>query len=244
MKLSNVIIVLSRPEEPGNIGAVCRAMKNMGLSQLRLVEYAGGGQDDAVIRARAVHAADIWDAATTYRDLETAIADCPLVIGTTRRTGRRRKAASLSPSEAAAWIAEHPGPGALVFGNERTGLEDRELKLCNLASCIPSNAEFPSLNLSHAVQVYAYEIYKTLRFPENELPGVRRWIPMPQAELAPLVESITNSLESLGFYKQPGREEQAQFFQDMLSRAGVSRWEGNYLAGIFAKAARLARKGT
>ncbi|MDR2245409.1 MAG: RNA methyltransferase [Treponema sp.] len=248
MNLEDAVIILSRPSEPGNIGAVCRGMKNMGLSRLRIAapQISIPSAADA-IRARAVHAADVWERAEHFACLEEAVAGCALVIGVTRRMGARRKAWSLTPAEAAARLRDHPGPAALVFGNERTGLEDREIQLCNLTSHIPASDAFPSLNLSHAVQIYAYELFRLL-VPEraessgtaDKTPG--RWVPLDQARLEALSRSVSDSLAFLGFYKQPGREEQERFFRDIFSRAGLTQREGQYLADIFAKAARLAKK--
>jgi tRNA/rRNA methyltransferase/tRNA (cytidine32/uridine32-2'-O)-methyltransferase len=241
MNFEDLVIILSRPAEPGNIGAVCRAMKNMGLSRLRLAAADAEALNDEVIRARAVHAADIWDQAGRFDSLEAAVSDCALVIGATRRLGMHRKAWSLDPGEAAARLKAHPGPAALVFGNERTGLEDRELRLCNLASHIPASEAFPSLNLSHAVQIYAYEFFRALA-PDQKSASPGRWVPLDQARLEDLSHVVSDSLASLGFYKQPGREDQERFFRDVFSRAGITQREGVYLAGIFAKAARLANK--
>jgi tRNA/rRNA methyltransferase/tRNA (cytidine32/uridine32-2'-O)-methyltransferase len=255
MELSEVVIVLSRPAEPGNAGAVCRAMKNMGLRRLRLAApcfpppgKAGGehGGAEAVIRARAVHAADIWEQAETFDSLAAAVAGCPLVIGTTRRRGRHRKQVTLTPWETAAFVKAHPGPAALVFGSERTGLEAGELELCNLASHIPAAGECPSLNLSHAVQIYAYELFRLCAgtprqeaFPGEPAPLKGRWVPMDQRKIALLVRELTDTLETLGFYKKPGREGQEFFFRDLIARAGLNEWEGRYFASVVAKAARL-----
>ena len=275
MRLSDVVIVLSRPAEAGNVGAVCRAMKNMGLSRLRLAapefsiadegaektpgpflgEMAAGagspgilseagygyGGNLAIIQARAIHAVDIWEKAETFDSLSEATRDCALVIGTTRRRGRRRKQVSMTPAEIAALLKEHPGPIALVFGNERTGLEDDELELCNMASHIPVDGAFPSLNLSHAVQVYAYELYMALAgTAKDAVKG--QWIPLNQETTEALVLKIMDNLKLLGFYKQKGREEQERFFRDIFSRAAMSEREGRYFADIISKAVRLAKK--
>ena len=236
MVLADVIFILCRPSEAGNTGAVCRALKNMGLSRLRLVDPAP--MDDGVIRARAVHAEDLWERAQVFDSLESAAADCSLVIGTTRRRGRRRKSITMTPREAAAYLRDRPGPAALVFGNERTGLEDRELRRCNLASHIPADGVFPSLNLSHAVQIYAYELFTALASARDEPKG--RWDPLDQTRINALVLSVTASLESLGFYRHPGREDQERFLRDVFSRAALNAGEARYLENIFAKAARLA----
>lgn len=244
MTLADVVIVLCRPSEPGNVGAVCRAMKNMGLSRLRLVRPEP--MDPGVIQARAVHAGDVWEGAETFDTLSAAISGCAFVSGITRRRGRRRKI-TLEPRELAARLRERQGGAALVFGSERTGLEAGEMALCGAASHIPAAEAFPSLNLSHAVQIYAYELFRALGPAEGQEPGVRApegsWTPLAHAALEGLAGSITDALASLGFYRQPGREEQERFFRDILSRAGVTAHEGAYLEGIFAKAARLALRG-
>ena len=242
MLLKDVIIVLSRPSEAGNVGAVCRAMKNMGLSRLYLVkpEFTssgfGNGGSQAIIEARAVHAKDVWEEAKYFNSLEEAVKNCSLVIGTTRRRGRHRKQVSMTPWEIAAMLKDKPGPAALVFGNERTGLEDEELELCNLASHIPVNEAFPSLNLSHALMIYAYELNKNLTCKEA-VKG--QWVALDQEAIQTLVKEISDHLKSIGFYKKRGREEQEQFFQDIFSRSGITEREGQYFSKVILKAARL-----
>jgi len=238
------VIVLCRPSEPGNVGAVCRAMKNMGLSRLYLV--APEPLDRAVLLTRAIHADDVWRNARTFDTLGEAVADCSFVVGTTCRRGRKRKV-SMRPRELVAWLAEKVGPGtqswafatvALVFGNERTGLDADEINCCNVASHIPVSEAFPSLNLSHAVQVYAYEFY--LAFGgTDELHVKGEWIPLERTAVDGLTSDITETLEGLGFYKYPGREEQTCFLRDVICRAGLTAREGRYLKGIFDKAAQL-----
>jgi tRNA/rRNA methyltransferase/tRNA (cytidine32/uridine32-2'-O)-methyltransferase len=217
-------------------------MKNMGLSRLRLV--SADPMDEGTIRSRAVHAESVWEEAERFDSLAAAAADCAMVIGTTRRRGHYRKALTLSPGETAEYLRRRPGNAALVFGNERTGLEGPELDRCNLASHIPSDRVFPSLNLSHAVQIYGYELFRALApggIPEGQSPK-GRWIPLDQSRLEGLVQSVSESLASLGFYKHPGRETQEQFLRDIFSRAALTISEGKYMENIFAKAARLGRK--
>jgi len=234
MFLKDVKIILCQVSESGNVGAICRVMKNMGLSQLSLA--ASQPLNTEQIYARAVHAWDIWENAQNFDNLAEAVAGCSLVVGTTRRRGRHRKTVSMTPRTLAAWLAERPGPAAIVFGNERTGLEDSELELCNIASHIPVSQVHPSLNLSHAVQIYAYELFLAL---ETQLPVKGEWQAMNQAEVSALVASITDTLAGLGFYKYPGREEQTGFLRDVISRAGLTDREGRYLKDTFVKAARL-----
>jgi tRNA/rRNA methyltransferase/tRNA (cytidine32/uridine32-2'-O)-methyltransferase len=149
----------------------------------------------------------------------------------------------MTPAEIAAFLKERPGKAALVFGNERTGLEDDELELCNLASHIPVDEAFPSLNLSHAVQIYAYELFNVLSGTqdssrEDAVKG--QWVPLTQEAIDALVRKITDNLKTIGFYKQAGMEERERFFRDVFSRAALTEREGSYFADIIAKAARLA----
>ena len=249
MVLSDVVVVLCRASEPGNVGAVCRVMKNMGLSQLRMV--APTHLDEAPLLARVVHAEDVWRSARFFDTLAAAVADCSLVVGTTRRRGKRRKGVTLDPRALAAWLKEGAAtnfgaaPLALVFGNERTGLEDDELNLCNIASHIPVSDAFPSLNLSHAVQIYAYELFLafggTTDDPGGGTPDPVKgeWVPLARAAVDALTTDITGTLAELGFYKNPGRAEQTRFLRDIICRAALTEREGRYLKDIFAKAARL-----
>ncbi len=268
MFLQDVKIVLCRVSESGNVGAVCRAMKNMGLSELRLA--APLPLEPEKIEKRAVHAADIWKNARFFDTLADSVADCSIVVGTTRRRGQNRKSVSMPPRALAEWLAERSasqGKAAIIFGNERTGLEDSELALCNFASHIPtysqSSAGFenglekinktdfhanstedfdkpqPSLNLSHAVQVYAYELFLAF-YGCKPVKGEHK--AMNQTEVSALAASIAETLESIGFYKISGKKEQTEFLRDVISRAGLAEREGRYLRDIFVKAARLGEK--
>ncbi|MDR2314378.1 MAG: RNA methyltransferase [Spirochaetaceae bacterium] len=256
MRLDDITIVLSRPSEPGNAGAVCRGMKNMGLRRLRTVaaelDLQEGGRE--TLLARAIHAADVWEQAEHFATLEAALADCAISVGTTRRRGRRRKLSTLSPRELAEFLKARTGRAALVFGNERTGLNGEELALCNMASHISVSRECPSINLSHAVQIYTYELYRAMaetgaprgvdmsgglggKTGPLEVPG--QWVPMAKNEIDILVTGISTALASIGFYRRPGRTRQERFLRDLIARAGLSLNEGRYLKTIIVKAGRL-----
>lgn len=150
------IIVLVRPRHPGNVGAVARAMMNFGFSRLRLVAPEFALTDTEALQ-RAVHAKTILASAKIYDDLLSALADDTRGIGTTR-LNRHTPLNHLSLPELAIH-QEHwqDGKTALIFGPENDGLSTEEIKLCDWVIHIPSHAEFPSLNLSHAVIVVLYE---------------------------------------------------------------------------------------
>ena len=241
MKLNDIVIILSRPSKPGNIGAVCRAMKNMGLMKLRIASSMT--QDEETITARAVHAADVWENAVHYSSLKEAVEDCSLVIGTTRRRGRKRKRNTMTARELSGFLRDYKGaeksPAAIIFGNERTGLEDDEIELCNIASHIPVDESFPSINLSHAVQIYTYEIFQAMAV-KNAVKG--QWVPMEKTTMEGYAEKLTDSLKLLGFYRKVEQKEQEEFFRDIFSRAALTESEGQYFAKIISKAAHLAGK--
>jgi TrmH family RNA methyltransferase len=153
---ASAIIVLVGTTHPGNIGAAARAMKNMGMSRLRLVAPRVFPSADAT--ARAAGADDVLAAATVYDTLEEAVADCILVIGASARS-RALSCPAVDPRSAAVKVAETlPGSTALVFGREHSGLSNEELDLCHLRLHIPSDPGFSSLNVAAAVQIACYEL--------------------------------------------------------------------------------------
>lgn len=150
-------IVLVNTSHPGNIGAAARAMKNMGLNNLRLVEPQQYPSAEAT--ARASGADDVLAAAQSYATLDQAIADCTLVIGASARC-RSLPLPMLEPHSCAALVHRQPEPErvAMLFGRERSGLSNDELDRCHHLVQIPTNPEYPSLNIAAAVQVIAYEL--------------------------------------------------------------------------------------
>lgn len=156
--LANIRIVLCRPIYGGNIGAVCRAMANMGLSDLALVGAANINWDEA--RKMACSAHNILANYKSASAIDEAAADCVLVVGATARLGLYRQHAT-TPRECAPLIldAADQGKVALVFGPEDNGLNNAELAFCNRLIQIPSSNEYRSINLSHAVMICAYELF-------------------------------------------------------------------------------------
>ena len=231
-----VRIVLVRPREPRNVGAACRAMKCMGLRSLAIV--VEGLIDPSQARVLAHYAADVLDEATVHADLRDAIGDAVLVAGTTRRRGRNRKYFTVFPEQLARRIAEiRAGTIAVLFGNEDAGLTDEELSLCNIAVTIPAASQFPSLNLSHAVQVVCYEIHRALSAGH-----LTPFAPIGASAVGDLVSVITGSLKSIGFFTQVTPSQMAVFFKDIIARSGLSVSEAKRLGVIFCKIAGLAAR--
>lgn len=159
VSLDNIRIVLVRPTHPGNIGAVARAMKTMCLRTLYLVEPVDHLVEEG--RARAAGALELLERAHCCRSLSEALTGCRLAIGTSARP-RSIRWPSLDPPSCAHELvtAARHGPVALAFGREKMGLTNAELDLCQYVVAIPTNPDFPSLNLACAVQVMGYEILR------------------------------------------------------------------------------------
>ena len=238
MTLDDICIILAHPEESRNIGSTCRAMANMGIKKLRIV---GKREDykDRQIRILAIHAAYIWDNAEFFDSITDAASDCIISAGTTRRRGKKRKEWLVTPEEFVSNGAfSEQGKIAVVFGNERTGLTDDELEECTMGIQIPSSPDFPSLNLSHAVQIMCYTLYRKL-----ETPGFSGYTPIQLDRLDKTVTTIADNLQKIGFFSVTGRPEMENFWKGILSRAALSEGEAAYLEKVFTKAAGLSSKG-
>ena len=163
--MPQVRIVLCRPSHPGNIGAAARAMKTMGLSDLRLVAPEKFPAPEA--RWMATNAIDVLDQARIHTTLAEAISDCVQAFAMSARTREWSTPVldARSAAKRAADAAEAGGNVAFVFGNEQAGLTNEEMLACQTLVHIPANPDFSSLNLAQAVQVVAYELFM-VSFPQ------------------------------------------------------------------------------
>ncbi|HEX6828976.1 MAG TPA: RNA methyltransferase, partial [Burkholderiales bacterium] len=167
--LANLRVVLVRTSHPGNIGAAARAMKTMGLGDLRLVSPKHFPDPQA--EALASGAGDVLERARMCATLDEALAGAVLAAGASAR-GRELRAETLDARRAAERLAAAAAhqPVALVFGAEQAGLTSEELGRCQLLVRIPANPDYPSLNLAAAVQILAYEL-RMAAGGAMELPG-------------------------------------------------------------------------
>jgi tRNA/rRNA methyltransferase len=154
---SSTAVVLVRPQEPGNVGAAARAMANLGLSRLILVDPAP--PIGATARAFAVGAGFVLDAIERRTSLAEALAPFRRVVGTTSARDRALGIPLVEPREMARRLAGDPPPTptALVFGPEASGLTNDELRLCDLLVTIPASPIQPTFNLAQAVLILCYE---------------------------------------------------------------------------------------
>lgn len=223
-------VVLVKPTHPGNIGATARAMKNMGLRELHLVGELSPDDPEAV--ARASNADDVLRAARVHNELEAAISDCGLVVGTSARQ-RHLPWELVEPRDCAPRIvgAAAHSPVAVVFGNERTGLTNEELARCNLLISIPTDPAYSSLNLGMAVQVVAYELWLAMR-PGAPAP-FERDVPLATAEdLVRLYAHVEEVLEHIDFRDRTGGGHLMARIRRLFNRAQLDQNEVNILRGI------------
>lgn len=130
----------------------------------------------------------------------------------------------------------HAGRVAVVFGNERTGLTDDQLDMCTIGVTIPSSEDFGSLNLSHAVQIMCYHLF---RCKKN---GISGYTPLPLERLDKTVKTIADNLQKIGFFKVTGRADMEIFWRSVLARAALSESEAQYIEKTFCKMSGLAGK--
>lgn len=160
MNYTNVRVVMVNTTEPGNIGAAARAMKNMNLSNLYLVNPQG--YPSAVATARASGADDVLSNAVVCNSLAEALQGTHLVIGASARQ-RNIKWRQMDVVESCAEIQKTTAIDnqevSVVFGTERYGLTNEELDLCQILMTIPGNPNYFSLNVASAIQVFAYQNY-------------------------------------------------------------------------------------
>ncbi|KPJ91139.1 MAG: hypothetical protein AMJ53_12265 [Gammaproteobacteria bacterium SG8_11] len=235
--LTNIRIVLVNTSEPGNIGGVARAMKNMCLEHLVLVDPVQFPHAKAT--ARASGADDLLARATVCQSLDEAIAGCGLVLGASARLRRltwpqvdARQCAAKAIDE-----AQHT-PVAIVFGREHSGLTNEELERCHYLVHIPSNEAYSSLNLAAAVQVIAYELMMAAQTEPMASPdstsGLIQEQPATAAEMQGFFEHLFAVLFEIGFLNREHPRKMSRRLKRLFNRAQLEKVEVNILRGILS----------
>jgi tRNA (cytidine32/uridine32-2'-O)-methyltransferase len=237
----HIRFVLVRTSHPGNIGAAARAIRTMGFARLSLVAPHRFPHADAT--AMAAGADDVLSNVGVVPTLVEAVADCTLVLGCTARH-RGVSLEELSPRQAAlrALAASAQGEVAIVFGNERTGLENNELMSCHVAVHIPSVDDFSSLNLAQAVQVLAYEMRLAMLEGAPSQAETEKIESLATVEqLEHLFAHLEQTLENIDFHKGRSPRTIMQRLRRLFLRAKLEEREVRILRGIFDDAQRMAR---
>jgi TrmH family RNA methyltransferase len=238
----NIFFILVEPREPGNIGASARAIKNMGFRNLCLVKPPPEMSEEGRWFARNAH--DVLDSADVHEFVEEAVRDKALVVGTTRRKGKRR-GVILPVEQGTARIRDIAAHNkvAILFGREAQGLHNDEVDQCGFLLKIQSSTIQPSLNLSHAVLIIAYELSKHSqergdisgsvgknKYDNSTLIDLRT-----HEEITPLYERISRVLELLEYIPRGDRNLMKNIIVNLkhfIGRAGMTEKELNMIQGL------------
>ena len=245
MDLDNIRIVLVNTSHPGNIGGVARAMKNMGLSRLYLVEPRQFPHEEADWRAAS--AGDVLESAVVTPTLEEAIGDCQFVVGTSARE-RRIPWPLLDPRQCAQRMASASSQQqvAVLFGREDRGLTNEELKLCNLHLHVPTAEAYSSLNLAMAVQIVCYELRMLQAQPQLPKSEDDQWdTPFTSVEnMERFYVHLEQTLTDIEFLDPAAPRQLMSRLRRLYSRVRLDEMELNILRGILTETQkRVARAG-
>jgi TrmH family RNA methyltransferase len=233
----HIRLVLVRPRNAENLGAAARAMANFGLRDW--VWVAPAVEDLGPARRLAVHAGERLESARRAETLGEAVADCAWVVGTSSRRveGKRR----ISPRALAAEAVERARDGtvAIVFGDERSGLTNEEIRRCHDLSAVPASDDQPSLNLAQAILLYAYEVRMAAlaaRPPPQQ--AAPRAAPATDEDLERVRDALTAALRRGKFLVHPDRHAVRDLMAPLI-RAKLGRQEARlWLAALAAIANR------
>jgi tRNA (cytidine32/uridine32-2'-O)-methyltransferase len=242
--LDSIRIVLVQTYHPGNIGAIARAMKTMGLNELYLVDPQDYPAEEA--SNRAAGALDVLNRATVVATLPEALADCTQVFATSARK-RNYTRPQVTAEEAAGWIKTNPNEKiAIVFGRERMGLSNEQLGLCQQLLYIPGNPEYDVLNIGSAVQIVSYELFKQFGIHRDEIETpdiikdeeINEEYPSQQ-DMERFYQHLESTLSDTGFLVKNHPGEAIQRLQQMFARAQPNAKELRMLRGILGSVDKL-----
>ena len=235
-RLANIRIVLVEPAGELNLGSIARIMKNMGLFELVLVNPQCDPHDEAA-RIMAVHAVDVLENALVVNSLPAALEGCQQAIATTVRS-RSVPIELETPNKVLPSLLASNIRSALLFGAESRGLSNDELKYAQRFICIPSNPDYPSLNLAQAVAICCYELYLYQASLNNSVPAVSQPTVPPQLTNAPLeaLEGYYQDLEALlleiGYLHPHTAAVKMEKFRRLYGKANLQSEEVAMLRGI------------
>ena len=231
--LDRVVVVLDHPQNVVNIAAVIRAMKNMGVRRLRLVNPADF--DPYRIEGIAHRSDDLIEATEMFDSLEEALADCVRIVGTSARS-RTAVRNYTRPDHAAEALLEAAPDGnvALVFGREDRGLDNEALDLCHAIAVIPTDPDYSSLNLAQAVLVLLYEIFQASDQGEQPLPrrGKRANGPATREHLEHMYGALEKGLTRIEFFKARKSGTVLTTLRTVFARASLDIRESRLVAAI------------
>ena len=233
--------ILVEPSHPGNIGATARAIKNMGFTNLSLINPKDFPNDDAFYRAKG--AKDILENIKIYEDLSDALKDATLIFGTSART-RTIPWPTKTSSELSIVLKKALKSGnakvCFVFGREISGLSNEELQMCDYHIKIPTDEDFSSINLSHAVQIISYILkmeLDTFDRPTN----ISEDVPTFQ-DNEYLIEHFDKVMKLIEFYDQENPKQVKTRIRRLVKRLQPDKLETGILRGFLAKIEQILNK--
>lgn len=241
---SNIVVVLYQPKDPINIGTTLRAMRNMGLGHLRVVEPAA--DDLWRINIAAPRCEQEIKAIQRFPSLTDALRDVCYTVGLTARS-RKANYTVMHPREAApALIAKaNEGKIALLFGREDSGLPNNALTLCQAYITIPANPEYSSLNLAQAVLIMVYELFLAAQEWPIQFPEPKRSYPLADhSQIEGMYHQIEETLWGIEFIKTQTSRGIMRSMRNIFSRTELDEREVRIIRGIFHEVIKfLRRKG-
>lgn len=232
-----ISIVLVEPSHPGNVGAAARAMRVMGLEKLVLVAPRCRVGSEA--RARASGAVDVLERARTVATLAEAISGARFVVGTSAR-GRSLGPPPLEVRAGAGELARElrAGDAAILFGPERSGLDNEALVHCNRLWHIPCAEDYSSLNLAAAVQVIAYEIFLARG---SATPAAPARPAAAAGDVGALLEHFERTARAIGFIAPEAPRLALRRVRRLARRARLEESEVKLLRGFLTAVERIKR---
>jgi tRNA/rRNA methyltransferase len=235
-------VVLVRPQLAVNIGMCARAMANFGLDDLRLVNPKGGWPRTGVWHksayAAAAGAGAVLDSARVFASVEEAIADLHFLYATTARERGQLKrvlAPADAMSEAAAAHAQGQKRG-IMFGPERTGLDNREVSLADAIVTFPVNPAYASLNLAQAVLLCGYEWFKAAHGGAAPLAPPERSPPATREMVVAFFDFLETKLDERGFFRPAGKKPVMQRnLRNIFHRIGLTQQDVRTLWGAIVR---------
>lgn len=230
--LSRIVVVLDEPQDLVNIAGVVRAMKNMGLSRLRLVNPAEW--DPWRVTGIAHRSDELVSATRHFTSLEEAVADCHLVVGTSARPRTAQRNYGWVREWAPRMLARaREGLVAMVFGREDRGLSNEALDRCDGVAVVPTDPEYSSLNLAQACLVFSYELFLAADEGLDELPRGKRYSgPASRSEMEQMFQALEEGLDRIEFFKARAPETVMRTLRTLLSRAEPDRQEAGLVQAL------------
>ncbi|MCW8957947.1 MAG: RNA methyltransferase [Gammaproteobacteria bacterium] len=234
-------IVMVETSHPGNIGAAARAMKNMALERLYLVNPVLFPHREAVSRSSG--AEDLLERAVICDTLAEALEGCSLVFGASARSQRTIPWPQVDVRGCAAIAAERGGEGevAVLFGREDSGLSNEELELCNYLVHIPTNPNYSSLNVAAAIQVVAYELYMARIGGWQGTPSNKADLPASADEVEGFFQHLQQTLVAIDFLDPDNPRQLMRRLRRLFNRVELEKVEVNILRGILTSVNKLLK---